>query len=76
MTMIPGVVLIYIFSAVIVNSAVAHDCEMLASQGDCSFYRQCVERRIPGGSTGYSLSFGEKYCERFEKNLECFDSKV
>ena len=54
----------------------ADDCETLVSQGDCSFYRECVEERIPGGETGYALGYGEKYCKRFDETLDCFESEV
>lgn len=66
------IILLVLFSRVID----AQFCKILASQGDCSFYRECVETKIPGGANGYSLSFGERYCKQFENNLDCFDSKV
>ena len=54
----------------------AEDCETLAEQGDCLFYRECAERRIPAGEKGYALNYGEKYCKRFEEKRDCFNSKV
>ena len=54
----------------------AQDCEALATQGNCSFYRECLEKRIPGGVGGYPLNYGERYCERFDNNIDCFNMKV
>ena len=54
----------------------AQGCAQLAEQGDCSFYRQCVENRVPCGANGYAISYGEEYCKRFQMDTTCFDSQV
>ena len=54
----------------------AQDCAQLAAHGDCSFYRQCVEDRVPCGTSGYAIGYGEEYCKRFEMDKTCFDSQV
>ena len=68
---IPSLCLLFISA-----TANAQDCQALATQGNCSFYRECVEKRIPGGVGGYSLYYGERYCKRFDDNIECFNMKV
>ena len=50
----------------------AQDCTALAAAGNCDFYPQCVETRIPCGTTGYALNFGKKYCNRLASSLSCF----
>ena len=54
----------------------AQDCTALAAEGNCDFYPQCVEARIPCGSTGYALNYGEKYCHRVANVLSCFSPVV
>ena len=34
----------------------SQDCTALAAAGNCDFYPQCVEARIPCGSSGYALN--------------------
>ena len=51
----------------------AQDCTALAAAGNCDFYPQCVEARIP---CGYALNYGEKYCHRFANVLSCFSPEV
>ena len=63
--------IIFIFASV--N---AQDCTALAAAGNCDFYPQCVETRIPCGSTGYALDYGNKYCRRLVRSLKCFNSEV
>ena len=36
----------------------------------------CVETRIPCGSTGYALNYGERYCRRFASFSSCFSPEV
>ncbi|KAH0565383.1 hypothetical protein GP486_001217 [Trichoglossum hirsutum] len=38
----------------------------------CSFYRNCAEGQLGCGATGYPLGYGEKNCNKFEKNLGFF----
>ena len=52
----------------------AQNCGLLAAEGNCDFYPQCVETRIPCGSSGYSLGYGEKYCHIFADQFNCFTS--
>ena len=54
----------------------AQDCTALAAAGSCDFYPQCVEKRIPCGTTGYALNYGEKYCLKFASLLTCFSPEV
>ena len=54
----------------------AQDCTALAAAGNCDFYPQCVETRIPCDTTGYALNYGEKYCRRFANFLSCFSPEV
>ena len=54
----------------------AQNCTALAAAGNCDFYPQCVEARIPCGTTGYALNYGEKHCHRFESFSSCFSPEV
>ena len=54
----------------------SQDCTALAATGNCDFYPQCVEARIPCGSSGYALNYGERNCIRFAAMLNCFTSEV
>lgn len=75
---------IYIISCCIFfcvhGASATTDCQALANDGDCSFYSQCVENKIPCGINGYALSYGDKFCELLTaEQLDkggCFDSKV
>ena len=48
----------------------------LAAQGDCSFYRKCVETKMYCGDNGYAINYGERYCKRFEEYHNCFNIEV
>lgn len=37
----------------------------------CGWYRECMEEWLPCGDSGYALSYGEVYCQRFD-NATCF----
>ncbi|KAG4067139.1 hypothetical protein HA402_000130 [Bradysia odoriphaga] len=60
--------------------SVARDCEQdspalcLPKPNDCSFYRICLEKRVPCGDDGYALGFGEFYCQAFKENSNRFSA--
>ena len=62
--------------AFLISFADAQNCTALAAEGNCDFYPQCVETRIPCGTSGYALNYGERYCTRFTDQLNCFTSEV
>ena len=54
----------------------SQDCLHLADSGDCTFYRSCMEERIPCGDAGYALNYGKRYCEAFEQHHQQFTTEV
>ena len=52
----------------------AQECSELAAAGNCDFYPECVNKKIDCSTNkyGYALSYGEVYCDRFGKSLQCF----
>ena len=54
----------------------ADNCQDMAAKGICSFYPQCVESRFPCGSNGYALGYGNKYCNIFVEDVNCYTSDV
>ena len=75
-TMTLQVLVSLIVFAFLIDLGDAQDCTALAAAGNCDFYSQCVETRIPCGSSGYSLGYGERYCNLFEDELNCFTTEV
>ena len=57
-------------------SLINKTCEQWASQGNCSFYPKCVEKRIPCGPDGYALGYAGKYCVRFTEAIPKFTLEV
>ena len=57
-------------------NAAADVCQDMAVKGNCSFYPQCVEKRFPCGPNGYALGYGNKYCNIFVKDANCYTSDV
>lgn len=51
-------------------------CEAMAVSGNCDFYSQCVEKRVPCGPDGYALGYGGKYCIKFGQDIDCFNDEV
>ena len=59
------------------QGVVGQDCSALSSSGACSFYPDCVEaQRLACGATGFSLAYGETYCNRFETFRSNFNQAV
>lgn len=54
----------------------ATDCASLAANGDCTFYTECVEGRIPCGSSGYALAYGNHFCNAFGELSDSFNAEV
>jgi hypothetical protein len=44
---------------------------------DCSWYRKCLEARIPCESSAhaYAITYAEKYCKRYKDNYDKFSEK-
>lgn len=36
--------------------------------GDCDFYSRCLEAHYPCGKQSYALAFGQRYCDRFDRD--------
>ena len=51
-------------------------CEAYIDNGDCRFYSECVESRIPCGAEGYALGYGLKYCNRFDQHRDIFNDEA
>lgn len=51
-------------------------CQDMAVSGNCNFYSQCVEKRVPCGPNGYALGYGGKYCVKFGEYIDCFTQDV
>jgi hypothetical protein len=32
---------------------------------DCTFYSSCIDAKVPCGTSGYALGFGQVYCDKF-----------
>ena len=71
-------VLVFVLCALCTcQGVVGQDCSALSSSGNCSFYPDCVEaQRLACGPTGFSLAYGETYCERFETFSSNFNQAV
>lgn len=41
---------------------------------DCSFYRRCLEAKVPCGDNGYALGFGQYYCNIFREKNDRFSA--
>ena len=52
------------------------DCRMMAENGDCAFYVQCVEHHLPCAKHGYALAYGEKFCNKFANFYHYFTDDV
>ena len=50
-------------------------CANYAAEGDCRFYSECVESRVPCGEEEYALGYGRTYCNRFFRE-ESFDNDL
>jgi hypothetical protein len=53
----------------------ADDCLNMATSGNCSFYSDCMEKRVPCGPTGYTLGYADKYCIKFGTQIDCFNTQ-
>ena len=51
-------------------------CQGYIDDGNCNFYSECVESRIPCGEGGYTLGYGYKYCNRFDQHRNRFNNEV
>ncbi len=52
-------------------------CKRHLAAGDCDFYRGCLDRVFPCGESGYALTFGDKYCRRFNNySAELLDERA
>ena len=70
-------VVVYGLSVLVgVTTAQNVDCAALANAGNCDFYTECVEAKFQCGAEGYPIGYGDKYCRRFEDNLDCFTPNV
>lgn len=52
------------------------DCRSLAENGQCTFYTNCVEVRVPCGSSGYAVGYGYHFCNAFEELRGNFNQEV
>ena len=48
-------------------------CQKYIENGDCEFYTECVEFRIPCGEEGYALKYGYEYCSKFDQHRHKFN---
>lgn len=48
------------------NAAYAYNCEQPV-ENDCFFYVECLEEKFECGYTGYPVSYGFKFCRKFQK---------
>ena len=69
---------VLVFAVVLYLTAIvkAQDCTVLANDGNCDFYTQCVEPRFQCDTNEYPLAYGERYCNDLAKKLSCFTSAV
>ena len=75
--MMASLVILFLFSLYSVSTYAATDsCQEMAASGNCAFYSDCVEKRVPCGPNGYALGYGKKYCVRFGENIDCFHPDV
>ena len=51
-------------------------CHDLAEDGDCRFFLECLEKRIPCGPGGYAVSHGYDICNKYHMRLKDFNNKV
>ncbi|KAF8886315.1 hypothetical protein BD779DRAFT_1471176 [Infundibulicybe gibba] len=42
---------------------------------NCSFYSTCIESKYHCGASGYPLSYGQKYCEKFRAERSTLSTK-
>ena len=71
-----NIVFLLVFFFFLAIEIKAQDCQTLANEGHCGFYKECVEKESCCGSKWYPLAFGDKYCKNFEKEIKCFDNEV
>ncbi|XP_019856292.1 PREDICTED: uncharacterized protein LOC109584838 [Amphimedon queenslandica] len=65
--------MLFLFSLYSISTCTATDsCQEMAASGNCAFYSECVEKRVPCGPNGYALGYGGKYCIKFGENIDCF----
>lgn len=62
-----------LISLLIAAVTLAEQCLPIAK--DCSFYTRCLEPTVPCGPFGYSINYGQKYCESFKKDSPNFSPK-
>ncbi|RPA87166.1 hypothetical protein BJ508DRAFT_200084, partial [Ascobolus immersus RN42] len=43
--------------------------------GKCSFYTDCIEKKVKCGKDGYAKNYGKKYCDKFSNNKSKFSAK-
>lgn len=62
-----GIILIAFFTPI------GHTQDSCTPQSDqCTFYRDCLETKIPCGARGYAIGYGLKYCSAFMKHFLSF----
>ena len=74
--MAPLKVVLSLLIAVLHLDAVCGECEEFVAEGNCDFYSQCLESRIPCGRDGYALGYGDHYCRRFGELRSDFNEVV
>lgn len=61
-----------IFFSILISSAFADVSTCRVDDldaSDCAFYNDCIESKVQCGKSGYALSYGEHYCNRFEQKF-------
>jgi hypothetical protein len=71
-----SVILFALVWCVVAVSVSSQDCTALANTGNCDFYTQCVEPKFQCGSDGYPLGYGNRYCNKFDEESNCFTQEV
>ncbi|XP_057294151.1 uncharacterized protein LOC130622680 [Hydractinia symbiolongicarpus] len=41
---------------------------------DCGWYKNCLEKAIPCGSSGYAMKYATVYCNKYDANLKHFST--
>ena len=63
----------YLFSAYFLGSSL---CIVMANTGNCEFYKECVEKEVLCGDSGYAMGYAYKYCNRFGTYYNDFTADV
>ena len=56
-------------------SAIDETCIAKAQRGDCMFY-VCFDQRHPCMSNEYALTYGWRFCKRYDNNYNRFTPEV